>query len=52
MYQIMTHLKGENMGYGVLSVKDRTQWKTKRIAEKHARDFKAKFLRDSWVEEV
>ena len=28
---------------GYLSVKDRAEWKTKRIAEKHAKEFIAKF---------
>lgn len=37
--------------YGILSVGDRTEWKTKRIAERHARDYKADHLRDAWVEE-
>ena len=37
--------------YSILSVKDRTSWKTKRIAEKHAREYKAIHMRDCWVEE-
>jgi hypothetical protein len=38
--------------YARLSHKDRTEWKTKRIAQKHAREYKARHLRDSWVSEV
>ena len=43
----------EGGGYGVLSVGNpgRMSWLTKRIAEQHARDFKATYLRDAWVEE-
>lgn len=38
--------------YARLEHKGRTSWKTKRIAEKHARDYKANHLRDSWVSEA
>ncbi len=38
--------------YARLSYRDRTEWKTKRIAQKHAREYKAKHLKDSWVSEV
>jgi len=42
----------ESHGYILLSVNDRTEWKTKRIAEKHAREWKAENMRDSWVSEA
>jgi hypothetical protein len=38
--------------YAVLDVNGRSEWKTKRIAKKHAREYKAIHLRDSWVSEV
>ena len=38
--------------YGTLDHKGRSTWKTKRIAEKHAREYKATHLRDAWVQEV
>lgn len=38
--------------YSRLEHKGRSTWKTKRIAQKHAREFKAVHLRDSWVQEV
>ncbi len=38
--------------YGMLEHKGRSEWKTKRIAEQHARDYKATHLRDAWVQEV
>tara|TARA_R100000388_G_C7142708_1_gene110740 strand:+ start:406 stop:585 length:180 start_codon:yes stop_codon:yes gene_type:complete len=42
----------ESHGYVILSVNGRTEWKTKRIAEKHAREWKAENMRDSWAEEI
>lgn len=39
-------------GYILLSVNGRIEWKTKRIAEKHAREWKAENMRDSWVSEA
>lgn len=38
--------------YARVSVKDRMTWVTKRIAERHARAYKALHLRDAWGEEV
>lgn len=42
----------ESRGYVLLSVNGRTEWKTKRVAEKHAREWKAENMRDSWVSEA
>lgn len=39
-------------GYALLSVKGRTEWKTKRTAQKHSREWKAANLRDSWIEGI
>lgn len=56
MYEVIiaTDAEGKTGGpyYSRLSVRDRTQWKTKRIAEKHAREFKARHLKDAWAQEV
>lgn len=38
--------------YTRLHHKGRSEWKTKRIAQKHAYEYKAKHLSDSWVQEV
>lgn len=38
--------------YAILKYKGRSTWKTKRIADKHAREYKATHLRDAWVQEV
>ncbi len=37
--------------YAVLDVNGKSTWKTKRIAEKHAYQYKAENMRDAWVEE-
>ena len=56
MYEVIIAIddKGQTGGpyYSRLSVRDRTQWKTRRIAEKHAREFKGTHLRDAWVQEA
>lgn len=36
--------------YSRLEYRGRTSWKTLRIAEKHAREFKSIHLRDAWVQ--
>ena len=38
--------------YARLDVNGRFEWKTKRIAEKHAREFKANHMRDAWAQKV
>lgn len=38
--------------YAIIEAHGRTEWKTKRTAEKHAREYKARHLRDAWAEEV
>lgn len=37
--------------YSRLCYRDRTEWKDKRTAEKHAREYKAKHIQDAWVQE-
>lgn len=51
MYEVWVDT-GTKSGYALLEVNGRSQWKTKRIADKHAREYKATHLRDSWVSEV
>jgi hypothetical protein len=53
IYQIKVDHTGEpwRNGYALLSVGDRTAWRTKRIAEKHMREWKGANWRDAWVEE-
>ena len=41
---------GEN-GYSRLEYRGRMQWR-KKTAMKHAREFKARHLRDTWVQET
>jgi hypothetical protein len=38
--------------YSRLWHKNRGEWKTKRIAEKHAREYKGNHLKDAWVQPV
>ena len=38
--------------YGRLDVNGRSQWKDKRTAFRHAREFRGMHLRDAWVQEV
>lgn len=40
----------EDGRYATLSVKGRMAWRTKAIAQHHAYEYKAKNMRDSWVE--
>ena len=42
-------LEKDNSFAGYLSVKDRAAWKTKRIAEKHAREFQEKNPEFSYI---
>lgn len=37
--------------YALIEANGRYRWKTKRTAEKHAREYKALHLRDAWAEE-
>ena len=37
--------------YARIEHRGRIEWKTKRTAEKHARDYKARHLRDAWAQE-
>jgi hypothetical protein len=50
MYLVMVSLPDDR--YAVLEVRGRMSWKTKRTAQKHARNYKATNLRDAWVEET
>lgn len=50
-YEVIVSLE-DGKGYSRLCYRDRTEWKTKRTAEKHAREFKASHLRDAWVSEA
>jgi hypothetical protein len=56
MYEVIcaTYPNGEdkNPVYARLEYKGRIEWRTKRIAQKHARDYKAIHLMDSWVQKV
>lgn len=38
--------------YARLDHNGRSQWKTKRIAERHAREYKGAHLLDAWVQEA
>lgn len=38
--------------YALIEANGRTEWKTKRTAEKHAREYKARHLRDAWAEQA
>jgi hypothetical protein len=38
--------------YARLEHKGRSQWKTKRIAQKHCREYRMAHLRDGWVNEA
>lgn len=52
-YLIKTEIGEDNPPvYARLEHKGRSEWKTKRIAQKHAREYKAIHLRDSWVQEI
>lgn len=53
MYEVIVCLGYENGAaqYARLEHKGRSEWKTKRIAEKHAREYKATHLRDAWASE-
>lgn len=44
-------VKGQTT-YARIEAHGRTVWKTKRTAQKHAREYKAKHMRDSWVQEL
>lgn len=55
-YEVITatypeYAKGDCV-YARLSYRDKTEWKTKRTAEKHAREYKARHMRDAWVQEA
>lgn len=50
MWEVVTALP--DGGYARLWVGQRHEWKTKRIAERHAREYKARHLRDAWVQEA
>ena len=55
-YEVVTALPADQYPngpyYGRLDVNGRMQWKTKRIAERHAREFKVAHLLDAWVQEA
>lgn len=38
-------------GYARIEANGRIEWKTKRTAEKHAREYKANHMRDAWAQE-
>lgn len=40
----------EDGTYALLSVRGRTEWKTLQTAKKHAKEFKARHMRDAWAE--
>lgn len=55
-YEVITaiypeYAKGDCV-YARLEYKGRSEWKTKRIAQKHAREYKARHLKDAWVQEA
>jgi len=37
--------------YARIEVRGKSEWKTKRAAEKHAREYKAAHMRDAWAQE-
>lgn len=52
LYEVIVNIQTDNDKmpiYARMEHKGRVEWKTKRIAQKHAREYKAKHLRDSWV---
>lgn len=52
LYEVIVNIQTDNSKspiYARMEHKGRCEWKTKRIAEKHAREYKATHLRDSWV---
>jgi hypothetical protein len=51
-YQVVVAIPDEKNGivYATLSHKDKIQF-CKRTAEKYAREYKAKHMRDAWIEE-
>jgi len=54
MYEVICSVSNKTgkMVYARMEYKGRMQWKTKRIAEKHARDYRGNHLRDAWVSKV
>lgn len=48
LYEVVIAL--ESGEYARLWVGERHTWRTKWRAEKHAREYKARHLRDAWVE--
>lgn len=55
LYEVIVQILSDDNNtstYARLEHKGRRTWKTKRIAEKHAREYKGLHLRDAWVSEV
>jgi hypothetical protein len=44
--------EGGSSRYGRLEFRGRCEWRTKRIAEKHARDYRLTRYLDAWVQEA
>ncbi len=43
---------GDKVLFSRMAHKGRTEWKDKRTAERHAREYKAKHMQDAWVQEI
>jgi hypothetical protein len=55
MWEAIANVQDDNTKpaiYARIEVYGRTEWKTKRTAVKHARDYKAWQLRDAWAAET
>ena len=55
MWEAITNIEEDNTKparYARLEAQGRTEWRTKRTAVKHAREFKAQHMRDAWAQEV
>ena len=50
-YNVGVQLDGENRN-GLLSFRDRTTWKTKRIAARHAKEYTAAHGDLTWVQDA
>lgn len=52
-FEVVAHVCTSDgvLQYERLERNGRIEWKTKRTAEKHAREYKARYLKDAWVSE-
>lgn len=54
MWEVIVEIPQEDAPprYARLWHKGRYQWKTKRIAQKHCREYRMAHLRDAWISEA